>query len=217
MDAPALFDALDWATAIVGHPAVAAAWDEPSALPGDRVGGLAAHLFVATDRLATLLEAPEPSDGRVVGLADVSGPNRAADPATPADGLHAFLRDDAASRAAAGPAVIADELRALRPRLEHLVEATPADRLVPVVNVPRGATPLDVYVVTRTIELAVHGDDLVASVPALAAQAPPLPDSVAAAVLPAFVDLAVARSGTTAVLRAFARRERADPETLRVL
>ena len=33
----------------------------------------------------------------------------------------------------------------------------------------------------------------------------------------AFVDLAVARSGALAVVRAFARRERADGDVLRVL
>jgi hypothetical protein len=44
-----------------------------------------------------------------------------------------------------------------------------------------------------------------------------IPEEAAAVALAAFVELARARSGDNAVLRAFARRERADPEVLRVL
>jgi hypothetical protein len=56
---------------------------------------------------------------------------------------------------------------------------------VDVVRGPRGPIRLDDFVVSRLIELVVHGDDLARSVPSIAA--PPLTDSALHAVSDAFV------------------------------
>ena len=56
---------------------------------------------------------------------------------------------------------------------------------VDVVRGPRGPILLDDFVLTRLIELVVHGDDLARSVPSIAA--PPLIDSAVHAVSGAFV------------------------------
>jgi len=56
---------------------------------------------------------------------------------------------------------------------------------VDVVRGPRGPILLDDFVVTRLIELVVHGDDLARSVPTIAA--PPLLDNAVHAVSKAFV------------------------------
>lgn len=212
----ALWTALDAATDVVRLPEVAAAWDEPSALEGLTVGALVAHLLVAIERTALVLEAdpPSPDDVRVVGLREFYGPNRIDDTTQLAEGVPAALRQGAASRAEAGPDAVVAELVNLAPRLRPLLEAASDDRPVPVIQVRGGAARLDDYLVTRVIELVVHTDDIASSTGLLL---PDVPAEVLAVVTGAFVDLAVGRSGSRAVLRAFARRERADDDVLRVL
>ncbi|MCW2751707.1 MAG: hypothetical protein JWR83_2817 [Aeromicrobium sp.] len=64
---------------------------------------------------------------------------------------------------------------------------------VDIVQGPTGAISLDNFVVTRMIELVVHGDDLARSVPDIAA--PPLLDHVVRAVSDAFVGVYVEATG----------------------
>ena len=212
----ALWSALDAAVEAARAPEVAASWEDDSALEGLTVGGLVAHLLVATERTALILEADEPSadDVRVVNLREFYGPNRIDDAAQLAEGVPAALRQGAASRAEAGPEAIIGELAALPARLRPLLEQADDDRLVPVIQVRGGAARLDDYLVTRVIELVVHTDDIACSTGVLL---PDVPPDVLSIVTTAFVDLAVGRSGTRAVLRGFARRERADDDVLRVL
>ena len=212
----ALWSALDAAVEAVRSPEVAEAWEDDSALEGLTVGGLVAHLLVATERAALVLESDPPAadDVRVVGLREFYGPNRIDDPAQLADGIPAALRQGASSRAEQGPEAVVTEFLELPARLRPLVDAAPDDRLVPVIQVRGGAARLDDYLVTRIIELVVHTDDLACSAGLLV---PDVPADVLAIVTDAFVDLAVGRSGARAVVRAFARRERADDDVLRVL
>lgn len=76
-----------------------------------------------------------------------------------------------------------------------------------------GSTTLDDYLLTRVVELLVHADDLAVSV----GQEIDLPGDASSVAFGVFVDLARARSGDLAVLRAFTRKERGDPDVLRVL
>jgi uncharacterized protein (TIGR03083 family) len=198
--------------AVVGAPEVAAAWSAPSALTGYRVGELAGHTLLATARLETVLtEEVEPDT--VVDLAGFYGPNRVDDAAGVDDGLHPLIRAAAADVARGGPDEVAAELRAVLDRLQDLLSTADPARLVSVVNVRGGATPLETYLRTRVVELVVHGDDLSASV-GLAYE---VPAAAAEVTLGVCLELARARSGDLAVVRAFTRRERADPGTLRVL
>jgi hypothetical protein len=73
-------------------------------------------------------------------------------------------------------------------RLETRLSEQPLDRLVPVVRNAGGVTT-----------------------------PPAIPQTVASVAIEVFVELARARSGDLAVIRAFARRERALPDALRVL
>ena len=198
--------------AVVGSPEVAAAWDEPSALTGYRVGELAGHTLLATARLeAVLAEEVEPRT--VVDLAGFYGPNRVDDPTDTDAGLHPLIRAAAADVAQSGPDAVAAELRAVLDRLQDgLTTADPA-RPVSVVNVRGGATPLETYLRTRVVELVVHGDDLAASV-GLSYE---VPAAAAEVTLGVCLELARARSGDLAVVRALTRRERADLDVLRVL
>lgn len=212
----ALWSALDAAVDAVRSREVTEMWEDDSALEGLTVGGLVAHLLVATERLALVLEADPPSadDVRVVGLREFYGPNRIDEPAQLAEGVPAALRQGAASRAETGAAEVIAELATLPARLRPLVEEAADDRLVPVIQVRGGAARLDDYLVTRVIELVVHTDDIAISAGLLL---PDVPPDVLSIVTSAFVDLAVGRSGTRAVVRAFARRERGDGDVLRVL
>ena len=212
----ALWLALDAAVDVTRAPEVREAWEDASALEGLTVGGLVAHLLVATERTALILEADPPSaeDVRVVGLREFYGPNRIDDATQLDDGIPAALRQGAASRAEQGADAVIAEVEALPARLRPLVDAAPDDRLVPVIQVRGGAARLDDYLVTRVIELVVHTDDLVCSTGVLV---PEVDAGVLAIVTAAFVDLAIGRSGGRAVLRGFARRERADDDVLRVL
>lgn len=204
----------DWALALLRRPEVAAAWERPSALAGYRVGGVVAHLLVATARVDDQLDDPEPTGATVVDLAGFYAGNRVEAPQDPVAGRHAALVADGERRADAGPAATVDALAAVLDRLGARLAAERADRLVAVRNVPGGATPLDAYLVSRAIELAVHGDDVAASV---GIEPPPLPAAAADVVVPALLTLARARVGDLRVLRALTRGERGDADDLRVL
>ena len=205
--------AADCAAGVLAAEEVAAAWAEPSALAGYTVGGLGAHLLMATERTEAVLDEDEPI-GRLVDVAEFYGANRVDDPSDNETGLHVIVRD-AAERmaAAAGASAIAERFSGLVDRLRVRLAEEPPDRLVTILQVKGGVTPLDTYLRTRIVELVVHADDLADSV-GLPLELPPAAVDVAAGV---FVELARARSGDLAVVRAFTRAERSDPDTLRVL
>ena len=81
----------------------------------------------------------------------------------------------------------------------------PADRVV-VIPWQGWALTLEDFLVTRMMEIAVHSDDLAASV---GVEAPTLPPVVLEPVLALLTGLAVRRHGQAAVLRALSRSERA--------
>lgn len=123
------------------------------------------------------------------------------------------IRDHAAELAGQGPAALADRFAAMADRLAAAVPTVDPERPVPVWRVAHGATTAADYLRTRVVEVVVHADDLACSI-GLDPAVPPEPATVAFEV---FVALARARSGDAAVLRAFTRAERADPDTLRAL
>ena len=211
---PAFFGACDLAAGLVGSNAVAERWDHDSAIEAFTVGALAAHMYAAIRLFESALEQPEPSSPRaVVDMADFYGLNRIDDRCQLQDTLQIAIREDAVRRAEQGPTVVAEKFASLVGRLQASLPGLSMDRLVPVWRVEGGATHLSDYLVTRVVELVVHADDLAVS---LGIEID-LPEEAAAVAFAAFVDLARARSGDVAVLRAFTRRERADPEVLRVL
>jgi hypothetical protein len=207
-------DALDWALGLVRSEPVRQAWDRPSALDRYSTGGVAAHLVGGVQRLHQLLGEPEPTDRRRVELGEFFGPNRVDDPADD-DALFVLLRSGAEEMAAAGPAALVSRGETVAHQLAARLPAERSERAVSLVRVPDGQVSLSQYLRTRVLELVVHGDDLVASVPGWAA-----PEAPAAAVevsLALCLELACQRAGPLAALRAFTRAERADPGTLRVL
>ncbi|MFC9245080.1 sterol carrier family protein [Streptomyces sp. NPDC057136] len=132
--------------------AVRALTPEQLALPtrlGDwTVRELAAHLTMALSRVTTSLELPEPA-GPKPGLALLEWPFSTA-------GRAERIADDTRALAAAHP-----DLDALygevADRFDERVPAVPGDRLVPT---RAGTMRLGDFLVTRTVELVAHTDDL---------------------------------------------------------
>ncbi|HEY3842368.1 MAG TPA: maleylpyruvate isomerase N-terminal domain-containing protein [Acidimicrobiales bacterium] len=207
--------AVDWFIAVTEQAAVAAGWAGPSALVGYSIGGLVAHGAVAgVLRLEQVLGEPEPTDGTEVDVAAYYGPNRVGG-VDGADPLLAMARAAGEELAQRGHAGVLESCRQGRTRLGAVLPEARADRVVPVLRVRGGVTPLADYLRTRVLELLVHGDDVVASVPGLT-----VPDPPSAAVevcLGLCLDLSRARLGDVATLRAFTRAERVDPGSLRAL
>lgn len=210
----AFFEACELAARILEEETVAQRWRDASAVEGFTVGGIAGHLYAAIRRFEIALDEPLPDPVHVGKLAEFYGLNRVDGSADLNGGLHPLVRQDGERRAEYGPEAVARRFGELVARLEERLAAEPRDRLVPVWTIANGATTLEDYLTTRVVELVVHTDDLAAS-----AELPPLvlPEAAAAVTIDVFIHMARARSGDLEVIRAFARRERAGSETLRVL
>jgi hypothetical protein len=202
---------------VIARPQVVAAWEARSALAGMSVGALAGHASRASTLVEGMATAPEQPDapaltGAGAYLASMTGAD------DPDSELSRQVLARAIAEAEPGPDAVLASAREHLDRLRTLVPAVPAGRRV----LPRGgATSQDSrsldfedYLRTRLVELAVHLDDLAASVPM-----PPVPlpaDAVRTAADVLF-ETALARHGATAVLRALSRRERDDVQALRAL
>jgi hypothetical protein len=203
----AYLDAATSAAALVTDPAVVVAWSAPSSLALMSVGGLAAHLASQVVSAARTLDGPPP-DVEAVTLTEHYARVKwlGADLDQEAN---VAIRNGSESAAGNGPdqvaAAAAEALAALSTRLMD----QPIDQRVRVPSGPWSLT-LDDFLVTRMMEIAVHSDDLAASV---GIRTPELPESVTTPVLDLLVRLSARRHGPTAVLRALSRSERA-PESI---
>jgi hypothetical protein len=200
------------AVTLLGEDAVAARWEQPSALAKMTVGALAAHLAgqitaVRDAVLAAPLEVEEPPIELLEHYTRAAwvqaGPDAEANVA---------IRSSAESTAHGGPEAV------LEAALEALgeVAALLAEEVEPrVLRMPQWAWSLrfEDFLVTRMLEITVHSDDLAVSVDV---EPPLLPPSVLEPVLSLLVGVAVLRHGQAAVVRALTRRERA-PESIAVL
>ncbi len=186
-----------------------ASWDEPSALAALTNGALAAHLARAALVVTPYLDGPPP-EGPLADASEYFA--RLSPPPDHDDALNRGLRDRANDGAAGGPdAVLAafdDALGALRERFA----TEPPDRTLRVAaDIPMR---LDDYLVTRVLEMVVHGDDLAVSI---GAPPPEFPSAATGATIDCLVGVARIRHGDLAVVRALARRERDTPAALRVI
>jgi len=191
------------AAALLADPAVATAWDKASALAEFKVGGLAGHLAYQVLSVPTTLANP-PDGGELIPLLGHYARGAWLD-AEIDDDVMVGIRDTGYRIAADGPEAlartIADTVTALRTTLAE----EPADRVVALGRAPWSLT-FDDFLMTRTMELAVHSDDLAVSV---GVDTPPLPREVTDPVLDLLARLSVKRHGPVALIRAFSRAERA--------
>ncbi len=191
---------------LIRHPEVARRWDDESACAGMSVGGLANHLAGQAANVVLLLAAPPHDADPIAALEHY---RRAAWVHTGLDDeANVEVRTSADAYAASGPDDLLD-------RVDHDLDVLPGV-LAPVLDGSR--TPDSVlvpwqgwalssagFVLTRTMEVLVHSDDLAASI---GVDTPRFPDEAADAVLGLLASVAAERHGQVAVLRALSRPQR---------
>lgn len=194
------------AAALLRDPAVAAKWEAASALEEFRVSGLAAHLAWQITIVPQLLVDKAP-DEEPVTLFEHYTTQAAWIGAPLDDDLNLLIRRASEQMAADGLDALAAQADTAIRELRDLLPAEPAGRIV---RLSSFVLSLDDFLTTRILEIAVHSDDLAISV---GTPTPDLPSPATDAVLALLTSLAVHRHGSTAVLRAFSRAERA-PATI---
>jgi hypothetical protein len=206
----AFFDAASCATALLERHEVESHWTRPSVLAEFTVAGLAGHLLRGIMTVETYLDAPVTAGAPLSAVEYYQAAGLTSDPESK---LNRDIRTRGEEMAAGGASLLAAAARTVLHRLEgRLVSEDPRRSM----NVLGGAAiTLEEYLRTRVVELVVHSDDLALSVG--------IDDELAIAAttsrvaIETMVELARARHGDLAVLRALTRRERDDVEALRVL
>jgi hypothetical protein len=197
------------AATFLAQPAVAERWDAPSALPRLRVGALTAHLVGQLTQVPPVLDAPIAHE--LVSLPEHFARSTWTDGDLDSE-VNVYIRRTAEQDATAGPTALIDAAGAALAEIRRRLPAEPADR---VIQLPFGpwSLSLDDYLTTRLLELAVHCDDLAASI---GAPPPALPPPALDTVIGVLSQLAARRHGQATVIRALARAERA-PKTIAAL
>ncbi|GAC1469548.1 MAG: hypothetical protein PVSMB7_19020 [Chloroflexota bacterium] len=199
--------------AAVTVPAVATHWNDPSALSQMSVGALAAHLGRAVLTVDTYLDAPVPEKGeRGTAVDYLRGAVGSPEWADISSSFNVAIRGRAEQQAANGPGHLAGDLDEATRRLQQRLPREPDDRTLAVAGA--FVISVDEYLKTRLVEIAVHIDDLAASVQGAA---PDLPSPALRVASDLLIDVARSLHGDRAVLRALSRRERDTRDALRVL
>jgi hypothetical protein len=191
------------AAGLATSPEVAERWHAESACAGMSVGGLAHHLVSQIGNTVRLVSAA-PSEQAPIPLLDHY--LRAAwTTAAPDDEVNVGIREGSDRDAAGGPAALGPLVDDLLARLPGVLDAH--DLREPVL-IPWQGWSLTVHdwLVTRQMEIAVHSDDLAASV---GLPTPEFPEPVIEAVLDLLTRVAVRRHGQAALVRALSRPQRA--------
>ncbi len=194
-------DASDVAAELIGSPAVAAAWREPSLLEGMTVGALSAHLVRAAGSVLAYLDRTDVEatpDGEL--LTPVTYFHAAID-----SPIHDRIKEVSASEAAAGPAEVLDECRRVAAEIRLRLPAEPPDRLIGALG-GRMLT-LDDFCRTRFIEVMIHVDDLAASV---GTSTPEFDRRATGEIIDILMGIARRRHGDWPIIHALARADRED-------
>lgn len=195
---------------LLDHPDVEARWNEPSSIEHMTIGALAAHLGRAFTTAWLYLQADECMVDEDIDASSYF--YRAFD--QPDEDL-AELRANIVQRAADDAEVGAAGLRELHARtvsdLRTKLIGEPGERGIEVFG--GVCMPLDSYLVTRMVEAVIHSDDLTHS---LGIELPPFAPDIVDLVMVALLGMARERHGDVAMLREFARGERATGDRLPV-
>lgn len=211
-DVPTLF--LDMGTTVgelLAHPDVERRWTEPSALENLTIGALAAHLGRAftTAWLYLQADACEGGDDVDAAVYFVRAFDRPDEDMAELDASIVQRAHDDAEQGAAGVRDLHDRTVA---DLRSWLADQSTDRGIEVFG--GLCMPLGSYLVTRMVEAAVHTDDLAVS---LGVETPTFDRKAMDLVMGALVGVARERHGDIAMVREFARRERASGDRLPVL
>ncbi|MEV4741823.1 maleylpyruvate isomerase N-terminal domain-containing protein [Streptomyces sp. NPDC049555] len=196
------------AAELLRAPEVAAAWRRPSALEEFGVGALAGHLAYQVLCVPVALEEPQPVEEKV----SLAEHYRRVEwiGAGPGADVNVRIREGGERLAAEGAVVLAERVEAALAGLPAALGAADAGRAVRLPFWGPWSLGLADLLVTRTMELVVHCDDLAVSV---GLGTPDFPPEVVDSVVGLLARLAVHRHGAVPVLRALARAERA-PTTI---
>ena len=201
---------------LLDEPDLIEGFDGPSALEEFSVRGLAGHLLRAMTSVEGYLDAAEPeADPGGVEAVSAAGYYAAVlgnGTVDINDALNRAVRQRGVESAPGAPEGLSAVWAEAAARLRGRLAAEPAGRRVQVFG--GLVLDLDDYLVTRLVELVVHGDDLAVS---LGVAPPALDPAATALVIATLVEVARLRHGDAAVLAALTRRERDDVEALRVL
>ena len=191
------------AAALLGEPEVAAAWERPSALAEMTVSGLAGHLAYQIFSVSAALDEPASQQPPIPLLEHYA---RAAWLGAPLDAeVNSGIRSRGEDIGREGAQPLAKRAGAALAEQQARLAGLPGGQ--PVFLPQTGwALSLGDFLTTRTMELAVHMDDLAVSVGLPARE---LPDAAFDPVLVLLARLAARRHGQAALLRALARAERA--------
>lgn len=199
--------AADAAARLLADPAVAANWDQLSALAQFRVSGLAGHLASQIRYVSAFLADPAP-DGPASTLdahyAQADWIGAALD-----DEANVSTRDNGEAAAVDGPVVLAAEVAGMASELAVALPTASVDRRVRLTWADR-LLGLDDFLLTRMMEIVVHSDDLAVSV---GIATPEFPRAVMEPVVGLLATISIQRNGALPLLRALSRQERA-PESV---
>ena len=206
----AFFDSANCASALLERPEVETHWTRPSVLAEFTVAGLAGHLLRGIMTVETYLDAPAVVGASLSAVEYYQATGLTSDPESK---LNRDIRTRGEEMAVGGASLVAAAARMVLHRLTSRLDSEDPRRNVTVLG---GAViTLEEYLRTRVVELVVHSDDLALSV-GLGDQLG-LNEATSRIAIEAMVELARARHGDVAVLRALTRRERDEVEALRVL
>ena len=124
--------------------------------------------------------------------------------AAPEDEADASIRDEGNAAAQAGRDAVLAEITPLLEQLPDLLR-TPRDPDTIFIPWQGSALTTDDFLITRSMELMVHSDDLAASV---GLPTPDFPDGTVDDVVRLLSGVATRRHGQTAVIRALSRPQR---------
>ncbi|MFJ9775132.1 maleylpyruvate isomerase N-terminal domain-containing protein [Kitasatospora sp. NPDC101157] len=192
------------AEALLRRPEVADGWARPSALAQWSVGGLAGHLAYQVLCVPEVLAAPVPGE-ETVGLLEHYRRSQWVGAGVDAE-INVRIRQGSELVAATGVAALSGRLAWTLAGLAAVLAGEDGARPVRLPFWGPWSLRLDDLLATRTMELAVHADDLAVSV---GVPTPELPPETAQSVLGLLTRLAVRRHGQAGVLRALSRAERA--------
>lgn len=181
---------------------MARAWNDESACAGMTVGGLAHHLLSQARHVVSGLDAPPTSEPPIALLDHYVRADWVK--AGPDDEANLSIRHEADEAATDGhAAVLAQAARALA----HLPSLLASPRSPDCIYIPWQGWSLttDDFLVTRSMELVVHSDDLAASV---GLPLPEFPDIVVEHVVHLLAGVALRRHGQEAVVRGLSRPQR---------
>jgi hypothetical protein len=188
---------------LLGQPEVAVAWDAPSALAETTVGALSGHIAYQILSVGATLAEPASDEPPIPLLEHYA---RAAWIGAPLDSaVNVGIRARGEGIGAEGAQALHDQAASALAEQRAQLAERPVEEAV---YLPQTgwALRLGDFLSTRTMELAVHMDDLAVSAGLDPAE---LPDSAFDPVLVLLARLAARRHGQAALLRALARAERA--------